>query len=335
MNPTRRIAVLATVLLTAVAAGCGGGSGDTGTGTDPTAVTVVLDWTPNTNHSGVYLAKERGLYAKEGLDVTVIEPDQAGAMAQVAAGNAQFGFSAGEQVIAARAQGTKVRSITTIMRTNTSSLVAPADRGIRRPRDLEGKRYGTFGGELERPLVEALVRCDGGDPAKVKFIEIGNVDYSVGFRRKQYDAVWVFDGWDVIRMRELQKTPVTTIAFRDHLGCIPDWYTPVLAAADTLVTDDPDLVRRFLAATAEGYRIAAADPAAAAEAIKQAAPESDMALLTPSARFVATYLTDEKGGWGYQNPEVWTRFNTFLDAAGLAAMDDPAEAYTNDLLPGG
>lgn len=329
----RRITGL-TVLVSAalVATGlvaCGGDDAATA----PTKVTVVLDWTPNTNHSGVYLAKQRGLYARAGLDVTVVEPDNAGALAQVAAGNAQFGFSYAEQIIPARAQGTKVTSIATVMRTNTSALVAPADRAIRRPRDLEGKRYGTFGGEIEKPLIEALVRCDGGDPAKVRFVEVGNVDYSVGFRKHQYDFVWVFDGWDVIRMRQLQKLAVTTIAFRDNLACIPDFYTPVIATSDALIATDPDLVSRFTTATAEGYTIARDDPAAAATAIKAAAPESDMALLAPSARFIATYLTDDRGGWGYQDPSVWTRFNTFLRMAKLPSIPDPTQAYTNAFLP--
>jgi len=336
MTPiVRRILTLTAVLVAAVATGCGGGSDtdSTATSSTPAKVTVVLEWTPNTNHSGVYLAKERGIYQRHGLDVTVIEPDASGALAQVVSGNAQFGFSNAEQIIPLRAQGTEIRSIATVMRTNTSSLMAPADRNIRRPRDLEGKRYGTYGGEIERPLVEALVRCDGGDPSKVEFVEVGNVDYSVGFRRGQYDAVWVFDGWDVIRMREIQRAPVTTIAFRDHLDCIPDWYTPVIAAADELIERDPDLVRRFTAATAEGYAIAKDDPAAAAAAVKTAAPESDVRLLTPSARFIARYLVDDGGRWGHQDPAVWDAFNAFLTRSGLPSLDDPTQAYSNDMLP--
>lgn len=310
--------------------GCGGSSSD-----ELTRVTVALDWTANTNHSGVYLAKSQGLYRDAGLDVTVVEPDQSGALAQLAAGNADFAFSYAEQMIPARADGSSVVSIASVLRTNTSSLVSPTDRGIRRPRDLAGKTFGTYGGAIERPLVEALVRCDGGDPSTIRFVDIGNVDYAVGFRRRQFDFTWVFDGWDVVRMRDVQKMAVQTIAFRDHLDCIPDWYTPVIATTESRITDDRETVERFLTATATGYERAITDPAAAAAAIKEAAPESDLRLLQPSAAFVARYLTDAKGGWGHQDPAVWERFNAFLKQSSLPHLDDVASVYTNDLLPTG
>ena len=170
-----------------------------------------MDWTPNTNHTGIYLAKQRGDYAQAGLDVEIIEPGQDGSIAPLAAGRAQFAVTYAEALLPARAQGTPIVSIATVLRTNTSSLMSPADRKITRPRDLAGKTYGTYGGPTEEPIVRALVACDGGDPDTVTFVDVGNADYGVGFRKRAYDAVWVFDGWDVIRLRDIAKTPITTI----------------------------------------------------------------------------------------------------------------------------
>lgn len=320
------IAIGALVL--GVVTGCGGSSDSL------QKVTVVLDWTPNTNHTGVYLAKQEGAYARAGLDVDIIEPDQAGGVAQVVAGNAQFAFSYAEQVLPLRAQGTPIVSIAAVLRTNTSSLVSPADRGIRRPRDLAGKTYGTFGGPIEEPLIKALVACDGGDPTTVKFVDVGNADYNVGFRKKAYDAVWVFDGWDVIRLRDIAKTPVTTIAFRDHLDCIPDWYTPVIATSETLLSEKPDLVRAFLKATAEGYRAAIRSPESAADALIAAAPESDPVLVRASARFLAPFYATSRAAWGHQEPAVWEHFDAFLRRAKIVTGASPvAGAFTNDYLP--
>jgi ABC-type nitrate/sulfonate/bicarbonate transport system substrate-binding protein len=316
---------VAGVLLT----GCGSG------GDGPRrSLTVVLDWTPNTNHSGVYLAKQTGLYDHAGLDVEIVEPDQAGGVAQLAAGNATFAFSYAEQVLPAREQGTPVVSIATVLTTNTSSLVSPTDRNIRRPRDLAGKTYGTFGGAIEAPLIKELVRCDGGDPNAVKFVDVGNADYNVGFRKRAYDAAWVFDGWDVIRLRQIAKTPVTTIPFRQHLDCIPDWYTPVIVSTEQTLRTDPDLVRKFLAATDAGYRAAAANPAAAAAALTAAVPESDRHLVDASTRFLAPFYLDRTGSWGRQDPAVWERFDAFLRGARILTKPSPiASAFTNDYLP--
>lgn len=328
---TTRIVLAAIALLTSpLLIGCGNDD-------DPArrSVTVVLDWTPNTNHAGVYLARARGAYARAGLDVDIIEPDQAGALAQVAAGNAQFAFSYAEQLLPARAAGAPVVSVATVLTTNTSSLVAPADRNIRRPRDLVGRTYGTFGSPIEEPLVRALVRCDGGDPDGVRFVEVGNADYAVGFRRNAYDVVWVFDGWDVIRLRDIDGGDYTTIAFRDYLDCIPDWYTPLLAATEATLRDDPTLVRDFLAATAEGYRTAAADPAAAADALITAVPETNAPLVRASSRFLARYFQGPQRPWGFQDPAVWRRFTRFVTDNDIIADVAADEAYTNDYLPGG
>lgn len=332
MNARPIIAAFVGLLVTGALAGCGGDTLRT-----PTAkVTVVLDYTPNTNHSGVYLAKARGAYAAAGLEVDIVEPDASGAVAQVAAGNAQFAFSFAEEVLPRRAQGTPVVSIAAVLRTNTSSLVSPTDRLITRPRDLAGKTYATYGGPIEEPLIKALVACDGGDPAAVRFVEAGTTDIAVGFRKHAYDAAWVFDGWDVIRLRRNAKAPVRTIPFREHLDCIPDWYTPVLVTSEAMLRDQPALVRRFLAATAEGYRGAITDPAAAAAALIAAAPESDRALVKESARFLAPFYADAPDAWGRQNPAVWERFDAFLRTAKIVTgTTRVADAFTNDFLPPG
>jgi len=332
MNARRRAAIavlLVTTLALLAVAGCG-----RSTTAATHKVTVILDWTPNTNHTGVYLAKQQGSYATAGLDVDIVEPGQSEGLAQVAAGNAQFAFSYAEQVLPVRAQGTPVVSIATVLDTNTSSLMSPADRHITRPRDLVGTTYGTFGGPIEEPLIKALVACDGGDPDRVTFVDVGNADYSVGFRKKAYDAVWVFDGWDVIRLRDIAKTPITTIAFRDHLDCIPDWYTPVIVTSEKILREQPDLVRAFLKATAEGYRTAITTPQAAADALMSAVPESDRALVEASARFLAPFFATTPAAWGHQDAAVWEGFDAFLRKSKIVTTVSPvADAFTNDFLP--
>ena len=344
-DPKRRAltAALAAVALSALAAcgsdgagsaaGPGAGTGADGGASELRPVTLVLDWTPNTNHSGIYLARERGYFADEGLDVTIIEPGENGADAQLMAGNAEFAVSVAENVLPARAAGAPVVSIAAILASNTSSLLAPADRGIERPRDLENHTYGGFGGPLETALVSKLIECDGGDPSTITFAEVGNVDYRVGFDRGDYDFVWIFDGWDGIRLDQ-EGLATTTIPFAEHLDCIPDWYTPLLATTEQVIADKPDVVRSFLAATAHGYRDAIDDPGAAADALLKAAPELDADLVEASAEWLATRYAADPATWGRQDGDVWTRFAAFLDDAGmLDSRVDAADAFTDDYLP--
>jgi ABC-type nitrate/sulfonate/bicarbonate transport system substrate-binding protein len=303
-----------------------------------TPVTLVLDWTPNTNHSGFYLAKANGYYTDNGLDVTIIEPGADGGLAQLAAGNAQFVVSVAESLLPARLAGVKVVSVASIIQHNTSSLIVPAGRGITRPKDLEGKTYGGFGGPLEKALIDKLVTCDGGDPTKVKYVEMGNVDYKIGLERKDYDAVWVFDGWDSIRLAEIDGVALVSMPFYATsgatAGCIPDWYTPLLATSESMITDKPDMVRAFVTATAKGFELARTDAPAAASALLKGAPELDKVLVGKSAAYLATRYADAGATWGVQDPEVWSAFSKFLsDNKILASPVDTATVFTNDFLP--
>jgi ABC-type nitrate/sulfonate/bicarbonate transport system substrate-binding protein len=303
-----------------------------------TPVTLVLDWTPNTNHSGFYVAKENGFYKDNGLDVTIIEPGADGGLAQLAAGNAQFAVSVAESLLPARAAGANVISVASIIQHNTSSLIIPADRGIARPKDLEGKTYGGFGGPLEKALIDKLVTCDGGDPTKVKYVEIGNVDYKVGLERKDYDAVWVFDGWDAIRLSEIDGRALVSMPFFSTsgatAGCIPDWYTPLLATSEAMIADKPELVRSFVTATAKGFELARTDAPAAAAALLEGAPELDKVLVQKSAAYLATRYADAGAKWGVQDPVVWSAFSKFLsDNKILESPVDTAKVFTNGFLP--
>ena len=298
-----------------------------------TPVTVMLDWTPNTNHMGIFVANEQGWYEDAGLDVTIIEPT-GGVEAIVAEGQAQFGISYAEAVLPARLAGVGVTSVATILPHNESSLMSLASDGIARPRDLEGNKYGGFGGQLEQQLIESLVACDGGDPSLVEFVEVDNIDYIPGgMDQDRFDFVWVFEGWDVIRARNLEGVEITTLPFIDYTECIPDWYTPVIVAGDDLIAVDPDLVRTFLEVTARGYDFIADKPDEAATLLLGAAPELDEQLVRDSAAYLAGRFTDG-AGWGQQQDSIWLEFEVFLREAELIEAEvDVAEAYTNEFLP--
>lgn len=327
-----RIAVLALATLGLFAAACSSDEPEPAEALTP--VTLMLNWTPNNHHAGIYIAQANGWYREAGIDVTIVEPAAAGADQVVAAGGADFGISQAESILPARAAGAEVVSIATLLPHNDSSMMALATSGITRPRDFQGKTYGGYGGPLENELLDRLVECDGGDPSLVKRVEVGNIDYLAGMEQGRFDFVWVFEGWDALRAREIEGQPINSVTFVDYLDCIPDWYTPVIIASAKTIAERPELVRAFLAATARGYQVAIDDPEQAATLLLQAVPELDEALVGASATYHASRYTDEGRPWGVQEATVWTRFQAFLRQSGLLEVDvDPAAAFTNDYLP--
>ena len=168
----------------------------------------------------------------------------------------------------------------------------------------------------------------------MRFVEVGNVDYLGGLEQDRFDFVWVFNGWDALRAREVEGADISTIPFSDHLACIPDWYTPIVIASETTIAREPDLVRAFLEATARGYGLAMEEPQEAARLLLEAVPELDRELVEASADYHAERFAAPGEPWGVQRPEIWSEFAAFVEEAGLTeeAVDVDA-AFTNDLLP--
>jgi ABC-type nitrate/sulfonate/bicarbonate transport system substrate-binding protein len=339
-----RIAGLAALVGAVVLAACGGGGGtgspgatgssDASGSADARPLTLMLNWTPNAHHVGIYAAQAQGWYADAGLDVTIVEPADAGVEQAVAAGAAQIGLAQAESLLPARAAGVPVVSVATVLPVNDSALFALAADGITRPRDLEGTRYGGFGGALETEIVSRLVACDGGDPSAVQQVTLGNVDYLAGMQADQFDVAWVFSGWDVLRASQVEGVDVTQIRFADWAQCLPNWYTPLVLASEQTLAEDPDLVRDFLSATARGYDLAAQDPALAAQLLTEQVPELNPALVEASVAYYAPLFRLPDQPWGVQDEATWVEFADVLTQAGvLSEPVDAASAFTDALLP--
>lgn len=335
---TRHVArwLIGAVVALVVLGACGGGGGSSTQDGELRKVTVMLDWSPNTNHAGMYLARAKGYYADAGLEVTFLQPGATTDPNQaVGAGTVDFGVSASEQLVPARAEGVPVISVAAIIEHNTSSLLSLASSGITEPAGLTGHTYGAYGATFEKALIDQLVACDGGDPGAVTFTQVGDSDYRQGLTSGHFDTVWVFDGWDVIRLRDIDDMDVSTISFADHLDCIPDWYTPILVANSDTADSDPGFVRAFVEATARGYAAVMADPRAAADALEAGAEGLDPDLVERSMDYLSTHYATDPAAWGHQDAGVWDRFVEFLEEHGITPHGfDTDAAWTDEFLPG-
>jgi len=297
----------------------------------PTKAILSLDWVPNTNHTGFYVALEKGWYGEQGLDLQIqIPSDPAAALKQVAFGNTEFGVSFQEEVTIARSNDIPVVSVAAIIQHNTSAFASRAETGIRRARDVEGKRYGSYGLPIEPPILGQLMSCDGGDVNKVEFVDVG-FDAFPALIGKRVDLVWIFLAWDGVQA-EIMDVELTTLPL--YGSCVPDYYTPVIIAGEATIENNPDLVRRFLAATARGYEYAIAHPEESAEILLRASPETEPELARRSQAWLSPRYQDDAARWGAQKLEVWKAFAEFMFKNQLIITPiDAQAAFTNDFLP--
>ena len=293
--------------------------------------TVMLDWVPNTNHTGLYVAQAQGLYNQHNLSVKIVEPGAGGVELAVASGAADFGISYQEQVTLARAEGVPITSIAAVIQQNTSAFASPVDRRIRRPRHFEGMRYGAFGYGSERQVLTALMQCDGGDFSKIEFVDIGATDFFVAWERGDVDFIWIFEGWDGIKA---QQRGVELDFIRLHENeCVPNFYTPVIVTSEKMIVEKPDVVQRFTRAVKQGYDFAIREPQAAAEILIGATEGLDAGLVRQSQPWLSQRYAEGASRWGEQKQTIWSTYAKWLvDHGLLKRVINPANAFTNEFI---
>ena len=323
-------------------AGCGGQGAGSGSATtsaasgfaaDTTKLTFVLDYTPNTNHTGIYAAIAKGYYAEEGLDVEVVQPPEDGADALVGAGKAQVGMS--YQDVMANYLGSDdplpVTAVAATIQHNTSGIISRQGDGITRPKGMEGKRYATWDQDVEKAIIKSVVTTDGGDFSKVQLIPASSSDEVTGLKANEFDCVWCYEAW-AVQNAKVQDFAYDYFSFRD-IDSVFDYYTPVIIANNDFLKDQPDVAKAFLRATKKGFEYAEQNADAAAQILVDAAPEVDPALAKMSQEFLADQYTAEASSWGVIDSNRWAKFYAWMNENSLTPVKlDEAAGFTMDYL---
>jgi ABC-type nitrate/sulfonate/bicarbonate transport system substrate-binding protein len=301
-----------------------------------------MDWVPNTNHTGIYVALQKGWYKEAGIDLQIL-PYADGAIPDVLVGQgkADLGISGEDGVATYRAAGQPVVSIAAIIQHNTSGFAYLKDSGITRPRDLAGKRYAGFGAAYEEPVIAAIIKKDGGTDTKIQDITTNAGGYQA-VAAKQADFVWIFAGWDGIQAK-LDNVNLGMFFLKD--SGIPDFYTPVIITSQTNVTAKAESLKAFMAATTKGYDYAIANPKDAADILMAANPKgtfSNPELVYESQAYLSPRYKDDASQWGQQTLDTWTGYPRFLfnngvlqdqDGKPLSKELDYSSLFTTAFLP--
>lgn len=326
MRNTRKLAsILSVALLAAALAGCSQKSADT--------TRVVLDWTPNTNHTGLYVALEKGYYADEGLNVEILQPPADGALTLLAAGNCEFAVDIQEGMgpALAREGSLPVVAVAALINHNTSGIMSLAETGIESPKDLEGKRFATW----ETPLVDAvmknIIEGDGGSFDEMIMIPNAATD-AFSALQTDVDAIWIYYAWDGVAA-EVNGFDVNFLDL-GQLNPTFDFYTPVLATNTEYAAENPEQVKKFMRATEKGYQYAIENPEEAAQILLKYAPELDENLVLASQIWLADKYIADAPRWGEIDPERWGAFYGWMYEQGLLEKDIRTEGFTNEYLPG-
>lgn len=322
--------VLALTMVFCLAA-CGGN-------TEPGLYEVVLclDWTPNTNHTGFYVADALGYYEEEGIKITIVQPPEDGAELMTASGQAQFGISFQDTLAAnfALEEPLNITSVAAILQHNTSGIISRKGEGMDTPKGLEGKRYSTWNSPIELKMVEHIMEKSGADYSKLEIIPNIVTNEAEALRNKDTDAIWIYYAWAGVAC-ELAELEFDYFDFIDIDGVF-DYYTPVIVANNDFLSASPEIAKAFLRATAKGYEYAIENPEAAASILVKGDTTGSLAdsldLVTESQKWISSQYIADSEKWGYIDSERWNNFYSWLYENGLVEKDITDCGFSNDYL---
>jgi ABC-type nitrate/sulfonate/bicarbonate transport system substrate-binding protein len=297
---------------------------------------IALDWTPNTNHTGFFVALEKGFYKDHDIELEIISPltdNYAITPAKrLENGEVDFAIVPSESVLSlyTKDQPVHIRAIAALLQEDTSAIVTLKSSGIDRPSQLDGKTYASYKARYEDKIVEQMIRNDGGtgsiDVAYPAKLGIWNTLLS-----GEFSATWIFTNWEGVEAKN-SNVELTYFHLEDY--GIPYGYSPVLVAKDVDITANTALYTKFLSSTRNGFLFATTNVEESAGILKKYVTPHDAETidLVQSQRETNTVYGDQES-WGKMTTERWRAFIDWLYENKLINETiDVSLLFTNSLI---
>jgi ABC-type nitrate/sulfonate/bicarbonate transport system substrate-binding protein len=330
----------AALVLTACAGTGGSSSSSSG---EATTVRFALDWTPNTNHTGLFVAQEKGYFADAGLNVEILPYNGSYPDTLIDSGAAECGIGFQESSSVSMAAGANVTSVLALLQHWATAIgVNASNDAIQSPKDLDGKIYAGFGSPTEGPMLSTVIEEDGGT-GQFETVTLSTSAYEAVYSGAA-DFTIPFATWEGIEA-ELRGEPFKMFQFTDY--GMPDNYAVMVDCNTDWLAQNPETATAFVQALQKGYEDTQADPAAAGDILIAANPDvfsTDEAkeLVHLSQEMISSdYMLASDGSFGTMTQERWDALGQWLfdngllvDANGspLTSVPDWSAFFTNEYI---
>jgi putative hydroxymethylpyrimidine transport system substrate-binding protein len=321
------LSLLSLVLALLVCAGCGGSGAHARTA----KATLILDFTPNAVHAGIYRALAAGYYRQEHIDLDVVQPSETvETLKLIDAGRAQFGLADGSDVAGLIAEGGDAQAVMAIVQRPLGGLIALASEHLRSPADLQGRTVGITGVPSDTAVLDTEVRHAGGDPRKLHVVTVG-FDGAQALLAGKIAAFTGFIPDDGVQLR-VSGHPITAFGLAENGG--PPYPGLVAFTTREEIAKHPALVREFVAATVHGYEDTLADPARSLKDLEDLNPTLAPQLTRASLMVYLPLFAAGGAPFGTLRAGNVAAMSTWMQQSGLThAPVAPARYGTDRFLP--
>lgn len=298
-----------------------------------TDITICLDYTPNTNHTGIFVAKEKGYFKEAGLNVEIVQPAEGSAAEICASGKAQFAIDFQDYLASSYIQNLGITAVAAIVNHNTAGIIARSGE-LKTPKGLEGDTYATYMAPIELTMTNSLCKNAGGDETKINFVNDYPSNAAQALDNKQFDSLCIYYAWDGINAK---MTGDYDFLFYKDLDSVFDYYSPVIIANNEFLNSSPDVAKKFLEAVKKGYEYSIDNPDEAAEILiasdETGALNGREEFVKESQKWISTQYIGDGEKWGYIDGERWDNFYAWCFENGAIDTKIPEKTgYTNDYL---
>jgi len=321
-----------SIILAVTLTACGSAN-NSSNNKDLKKVDFVLDWAVNTNHTGLYVAKEKGYFAEEGIDLDIKPAPEDSTSDLVINNKAPFGIYYQDTMASKLSKGAGITAVAAIIEHNTSGIISPKKNNITDPKALEGKKYGTWNDPVELAMIKSLVEKQGGDYNKIELVPNSDSNSITPLENGVFDAAWIYYAWDG-KLAESMNLETNFFYYKDYAPEL-NFYSPVIIANNDYLKDNKEEAIKILRAIKKGYQYAIEHPEEAAEILIKYAPELEnkKAMIIESQKYLASQYATDKDKWGYIDPARWNAFYNWLNEKGLTKNPIPENTgFSNDYL---
>ncbi|MBZ9720459.1 ABC transporter substrate-binding protein [Mesorhizobium sp. AD1-1] len=285
-------------------------------------VTVALDWTVNTNHIGLFVARDKGFYREAGLEVDILPYSDTGAGTLVANRVADFGINGTISLFTQRTAGADLKGVYAVVQSETGRVVFNAARNeIKSPRSLDGLIYGGFGSAWENALISTIIRHDGGK-GDFETVTLGTSAYEA-LANGSVDFTLEVSTWEGVEA-ELRGVKQRSFVYADY--GVPDEHTTLISSSEAYLQANPKPAADFVQATRRGYQFAVDHPDDAATLLIAANKDAltNPALIHASLKALIDghYLRSQSGAIGTMDPAKMEAIGDYLFASGILRDSD-------------
>jgi len=296
-------------------------------------IILALDWTINTNHIGIYTALEKGYFKDEDLDLEIIQASNSSPIQMLTVDKVNFIISGSEDLIYSRSKDLPIVSIFAILNSNTSGFISLKKTNINNYKDLIGKKYGGWGGSVETKIIQSLIKDDADTNIDLSFenITLGNQSAINYLLNDSIDFFWVFYGHDVIKA-SLEGIDFNYLPMVKNENDILNFYTPVIATSETMIKDNPKIVKAFVKVITRGMKYAYDNPEESAKILNKSI-QGDEKFIIDSTKYILKNSKETDKPFGYQIGSRWEKFYRWMiDNELVKDTFDTKDLFSNDFI---